>query len=128
MPRGGKRQGRQGKAYPNRTDLNAQAVRTAPSQTYGDAKAQADAQRVVPLPQMREPLSPGPVTATPLNAPTARPTEPLTAGMPMGPGPGPGVMMPAVDPTVETLRAAVMQFSTPGALALLEKLSARESR
>lgn len=63
-------------ANPQRTDLNngaVQPVTTATGQQYGEAKAQADAQRAVPLPA--------------LGAPTARPDEPIHAGMNSGPGP-----------------------------------------
>lgn len=106
MPRGGRREGRPGKAYAARTDL--QAVKVAPSKQYGQAAAQAAAQRAVPLAGA---TSPGPMptggapaagapaprpmpgvmpgAVTPLDAPTQRPSEPLTAGMPMGPGAGP---------------------------------------
>lgn len=77
---GGKRVGRQGEAYGQRSDLNAQPVRTVPGQTYGKQAAQAAAQQVVPLPEA-PPL-------TPLGAPSARPNEPVTAGAPLGAGPG----------------------------------------
>jgi hypothetical protein len=84
MPgRGGPRRGQQGKSYPNRSDLNAQPVRTAPSQHYGDAAASAAAQAAVPLAQT-------PVLG--LNAPSTRPGEHVMAGAPQGPGPGPDVL------------------------------------
>lgn len=41
----------------------------------------------------------------PLDAPTQRPNEPLTAGLPSGPGPGPGALA-APDPLVKA--AAVL--------------------
>lgn len=59
-----------------------QRVQTASGQQYGQAKAQEDAQAVVPLPQMQEPR------AQPGEAPFARPSErpgelvTATAGMP----------------------------------------------
>lgn len=105
--RGGRRTGTPGKAYSNRSDLRstgtplpAQAVT---GQTYGKAQQQIDAQRVVPL---RTPSGPPPGgTATPAagaappvappgslgppTGPTARPGEPVTAGIAMGPGAGP---------------------------------------
>lgn len=120
MPRGGRRSGRPGVAYTNRTDLN-QPVRTAPSQTYGDAAAQERAQRAIPLPQQAGPTR-EPFTPTPLNAPSYRPTEPITAGMAVGAGPGPSVLAPSIDPVVETLKAAYQAFPTPGVMALIEAL------
>jgi hypothetical protein len=96
--RGGARLGKPGVAYGNRTDLNAQPVRTAPGQPYGAAKAQADAQRQMPLPQL-PPAAAAPAPGVPsstgapelvgLYAPTMRPDEPVQAGLPIGPGEGP---------------------------------------
>lgn len=105
MPRGGKRSGKPGTAYSNRSDLT-QAPSAAPGQTYGTATAQLQAQKVAPLPQQAGPPPPaagsapgvaqapgaapaGPMPGAlgPLNRPTERPGEPLTAGMPLGPGP-----------------------------------------
>lgn len=80
--RGGYRQGTPGVAYPQRTDLNEdrQPVRVASGQPYGQRQAQEAAQRAVPLPA-------APPVA--FDRPTEYPTEPLTAGLPVGPGPGP---------------------------------------
>lgn len=80
--RGGRRTGTPGVAYTNRTDLNTnrQPVTATPSKEYGQRAAQEQAQRMIPLPQMAPPPA--------LNAPTARPQEPITAGVPIGPGPG----------------------------------------
>ncbi len=90
MPRGGPRSGRPGQAYSNRTDLNA-SPRLAPTanqgQTYGTAKAQIDA-------QVNVPMGPPP---TAINAPTARPGEPVQSGLSLGPGPGPE-SIPALTP------------------------------
>jgi len=68
-----------GAGYPNRTDIAAQPVRAAGGQPYGRRGAQEAAQRAVPLPQARE-------LPTPLHAPSQRPDEPVTAGIPVGPG------------------------------------------
>jgi hypothetical protein len=90
MPRGGSRNGKPGASYSNRSDLNAQPVRTATNQPYGQAGQQQAAQRAIPLPtQGGAPVGPQPA---PLNASTQRPNEPLTAGIPTGPGPGPEVL------------------------------------
>lgn len=80
---GGARQGQQGKSYPQRSDLNAQAVRTAPSQPYGAAASQAAAQQAVPMAQT-------PVLG--LNAPSQRPGEHVMTGAPQGPGAGPEIL------------------------------------
>lgn len=115
MPRGrgGARLGRPGESYTNRTDLN-QPIRTAPSTSYGEATAQEEAQRAIPLPQMAPP-DPGP-----FNRPTDRPAEPLTAGVPMGPGPDQTDIQ--FDPVAETLRAAFSAQPTPEIARLLERL------
>jgi len=82
--------------YPNRTDLNNPAkklpVTTAPGQTYGEAGAQRRAQQAVPMgapqpPQVQQQQR-QPLPVTPLTAPTERPDEPITAGNPLGAGPG----------------------------------------
>lgn len=111
MPRtfdhGGVRQGAQGKTYSNRTDLNGsstQPIRTAPSQQYGQGVQQIQAQQAIPLPnsQVMPPqplassLSSGPLPGElpSLNAPTARPGEPVTHGSSSGPGGGPEALTP----------------------------------
>lgn len=132
MPRarGGRRQGQPGKTYPNRTDV-AQAPRAAPSKTYGEGEASLRAQRAVPLPGNSPAAQaaavpagrPAPVPgSSPFDRSTDRPAEPLTSGMAMGAGPGPSASMPAVDPVVETLRAAYRAFPNESIAALLEAL------
>lgn len=101
MPRGGRRAGTPGRSYSNRSDLNQ--TRTLPvaripnQDTYGDQAAQIRAQKSVPVVTRGVPAGGGssspPVTATgtpliPLDAPTTRPNEPLTAGVDIGAGPG----------------------------------------
>jgi len=95
----------------------AQAVQSVPGQRYGEGVQSAALQQAVPLPnnQAGTAVSPSPAQpATPvptqptaadryaaqvaaakmtagaglLNAPTSNPTEPVTAGLPLGPGPG----------------------------------------
>lgn len=115
MPRGrgGQRQGTPGTQYANRTDLQSAepvAVKAAPGQTYGQATAQIAAQKQVPVaappaPAASPPSQPAPGGAAPnagvlahtspepgelpFTGPSNRPNEPLTAGLPQGPGPGP---------------------------------------
>ena len=91
------------KARPNRTDMLAQPVKTPTGGKYGAAKQSQQAQQAVPLAQ--QPTGPAPVDMgqvlpqaqafqmpVGLNAPTARPDEPLTHGMMGGPGAGPEVL------------------------------------
>lgn len=97
MPRarhGGRRQGTPGQAYGNRTDLNQnrQPIRVASGQEYGARQAQVAAQKAVPLPAPPVPASPpapAPGSFGAFNRPTEFPDEPLTAGLPVGPGAGP---------------------------------------
>ena len=94
MPRGGNRQGQQGKAYSNRSDLNpALKPQAIQGGQYGSVKAQIDSQKAVPmasapLPVQGQPTSPvgQPFPApqaplTPLDAPTQRPDEHLMTGV-----------------------------------------------
>src|SRR5271154_4579072 len=98
-----------GRTGPNRTDLmrpSPEPITTAPGQTYGEAAQQQLAQRAAPM--GAAPLAgSGPVSSTPapgvpsalpgapmvgqngpLTRPTERPNEPVTHGLPMGPGAG----------------------------------------
>lgn len=109
MARGGERQGRPGQAYSNRTDLN-QPVRTGPSQEYGERAALERQQQAMPLPQRR--------SVPPINRPTERPNEPVTAGLPVGPGPGPR-MDTAVDP-LDKLKAIYRAHPVEGIRRIIE--------
>jgi hypothetical protein len=103
MPRtgkGGARQGAEGTAYSNRTDLNVPKM-TVPGQEYGMAGQQMAAQSAVPMgsapmPQIAAPAPQAQAGPMPGSLPhlesTQRPNEPVTAGLPFGPGPGPEVL------------------------------------
>lgn len=134
--RGGPRTGTPGQTYTNRSDLNAhQPVTTAPGQIYGAATQQADAQRQMPLPgpglAAQAPLGPGgpsgplPGSLGALHDPTQRPDEPVTHGLPSGPGAGPEVLGGQPDPTVNVLRGLYAAFPTPDVAALLNEAYAR---
>jgi hypothetical protein len=90
MPRGGARQGTPGKGYSNRTDLMASMKPPAPGQVNPTA---AGGMTAAPQrPQQGAPSGmpmPSPDDTPMLNDPTAYPDEPVTAGLPVGPGPGP---------------------------------------
>lgn len=76
-----------------------QPIQVAPGSTYGEAQQLAQMQQQIPLPQQgpsldaaamdqamaAEPPMPGGLFGTA----SARPSEPLTAGLPLGAGPGP---------------------------------------
>lgn len=99
MPRGGRRGGAQGVKYPNRSDLRTGPLPVSAPQglPYGDRQKLVAAQRAVPMGPAPTPglsaqpvPAPGPVPgANPLIAPTQRPNEPITHGLPIGPGAGP---------------------------------------
>jgi hypothetical protein len=78
MPRkrGGARQGTPGKAYSNRTDLMSNYDQQAASPAAGGIQAPA-------MPMVTPDDSPN------LTDPTQYPDEPITAGLSIGPGPGP---------------------------------------
>ena len=86
------------KQYPNRSDLRNPskklAAQAAPGQTYGEAGKQIAAQQQVPMAPQPQPAvaqpqpveRPRPGQFGPLDRPTDRPNEPVTAGAPFGPG------------------------------------------
>lgn len=116
--------------FPGRTDLAIPKV--APGQPYGAAATQAAALRAVPSPSsgpVGEP-QPTPVNVVPLDAPTQNPNEPVTAGAPFGPGPGPEALGPAAqammgrpNDTVRQEVAALYRVNpNPDLLRLIELL------
>lgn len=133
MPRGGRRAGKTGKSYPNRSDLNT----AAPSKTYGDRVAQERAMAQMPVapppssagagspppPAGGGSLGPPPVSLPPINRPTDRPGEPLTRGLSSGPGAGPESLQSQqmFDPLDAELRALYLRFPNPELRSLLEE-------
>ncbi len=80
-----------------------QPVMVASGQAYGQRQAQVEAQQAVPLPALAQPQPGGwqqALTAAQqmvppgqgFAAPTARPGEPITAGLAVGAGPGPEIL------------------------------------
>lgn len=122
MPRGGPRSGSPGRAYPNRADLNQNRqlpASAAAGQPYGQRQAQLDSQAAVPM--AAPPAFPAPGSLGPLDAPTARPGEPLTTGAPVGPGPGPeALQLPGVD-ALDELRALYQRFPTEELRQIIEE-------
>jgi hypothetical protein len=85
----------------------------APGRAYGERQKAERALQAVPIQPANQPVdfaqileaakrSPQPNGGL-LNQPTARPNEPVTAGLSTGPGPGPEVLGPA-DPDLANLR------------------------
>lgn len=114
MPRKRRTQpGTSGGNYANRTDLT-QPVRVGTGAPYGQRQELETAQQQAPLPQQAPPgqiQDPALVAAlghnfapAPLNAPTDRPYEPITHGLPIGPGAGPEVMQQAGGTTAQRMR------------------------
>lgn len=121
---GGRRVGTPGKQYPNRSDLSTQRVQAMPSRQYGSGARQERAQQAVPLPQ-ENPLPPPGDPTVAINAPTARPDEPITAGMPFGPGPGPEAMPQpgiTVDNAAAIVRGLYQQYQYPELLDIVREL------
>lgn len=87
--------------FSQRTDAPGQPIRDLPNPEYGEATAYREQQKAAPLAQApgtprmdMPPVSPGPATPSsasaplsPLFAPSQRPDEPITAGVPFGAGP-----------------------------------------
>ncbi len=152
MPRGGKRYGTPGKAYGNRSDLRVPNMQ-APSPQYGVRAQQQAAQRAVPIAAPATDVPPPPTApaggaapagaggalggggalpvlpgqVTPLDAPTERPDEPVTAGVPLGPGPGPEALGPlgapgSPDDEVMALRAAYAAYPSEELRQILERI------
>ncbi len=113
---------------PNRTDLMAkQAIKTPTGLPYGEHQQLDAAQRAIPLPNENAPV-PAPNDSLPaaleaagqmnppgggLGQPSERPNEPVQAGLPSGPGPGPSPVFPM---QVNTLGGLLNQLAAqPGA-------------
>lgn len=117
MARGGARQGTPGRSYSNRTDLN---VSRAPAAGTATPAAGGLGQ-----PAAAPAAWKAPEDVPKLDDPTARPDEPVTAGLESGPGAGPealGRLGPS--PAARTLQAAYLAFPTPElarTLALLRR-------
>lgn len=132
---GGARQGNPGKPHPNRSDLRAQKVAVPKSAEYGQSERLRRAQQAVPLagpPQAPAPAPPAPGAAPApppgpmageqgdLLRPTERPGEPVTAGVPFGPGPM--GTQPGPDPVLAQLQAYYSVFPTQDLADLIEDL------
>lgn len=122
MARGGRRVGTPGKAYSNRTDMH-QPIQVAPGGEYGSATALKQGQQVVPLPTANvvappssqvqaAPVAPGDIN---FEAPTQRPNEPVTNGLPVGAGQGPEALGIGVGPNDPATLLRSMYVNIPQA-------------
>lgn len=108
----------------------AQKIQAAPGQGYGQAKQQEDAQRAVPLPdrfnQTVESAAAMKPPAGGLLAPSARPNEPITAGLGARPQPA---RNPGVNPDAASLAKQLPLLeaiaSQPGATVSMRNLVRR---
>ena len=138
--RGGAREGTVGQAYANRSDLNGgkMPISAAKNQEYGEAGAQRAAQGVVPMgtpvvstaPPQMAPQAP---SAAPMAAPSAplakpgslpylgptnRPGEPVTHGLPFGPGDGPTQVAAPLNPISHSFQNMGSALASPSLMEL----------
>ena len=124
----------------NRTDLTQEPVTAATGQEYGEASAQRQAEAAVPIGSTPTDAPPADMTAdtTPRPAPkpqvqpgtlpwlhpTNRPDEPVTTGLPFGPGAGPEALHsppPLVSDTLASLAASPHASASVAAMAAVAK-------
>jgi len=114
MPRGGRRQGTQGKAYANRTDLAVD---------YG-SQGNPAAGGMQPVAQQAPFIGADQVPN--IGDPTAFPNEPVTTGLMGGPGDGPDAMPPMppspTDPVRQILQALILSNPNPDLVRALARL------
>jgi len=132
--RGGPRAPTPGRTYANRTDLGSQPASAPPGLEYGARKRLLEAQGAQPMagstsgavasrggPPLAQRLAPGEVPS--LDAPSAHPDEPVTAGLASGPGPGPESMtVGAYGPeSLSLLRLVYSRFPSEDIRRLIEQ-------
>lgn len=108
--------------YARRTDKGStQPARDITGGGYGEAKAMEEIQTAAPMsatPGIQRPQ----VT---LSAPSQRPEEPIEAGSPFGPGPGPEVLPMApsgADETAAVIRQLAQLYPDPDLVRLVQRL------
>ncbi len=133
--------------YPQRVDVAArQPVRAPTGMPYRQNQQLRNAQRAVPLPQAPPPPQmQGGVEdpqsrlvqalqdargisydETPFDADSQRPGEPLTAGVNMGPGPGPEVLGLRTNPRVASVLAALARDTGDATMAELARIASAQ--
>ena len=140
MPRGGRRTGKPGANYGNRSDLQtgprALPVTSAPAAQYGQATELADAQRAVPMAsgplptqnvtQAAQQFQPPPVI--PISQGTLNPNEHVTTGMNAGIGPAQPTQAVQSSPILAgvALLNALGEHATPETKAIRDALTAAQ--
>ena len=120
-------------ALSRRTD--GQGAKYMAGGEYGEGQEMMDLQTSAPMskapaqPRMRRPRGGGQVveegmSPTPLFAPTERPDEPITAGAPFGPGPGPATSAPPPTSFASTL-AKLLPYDSDGSISRLYQTALR---
>jgi len=103
------------------TQDNTQAVRRIPGMPYGEQQALTQQQQAAPLPKdttpQAQPAMRRPIPQMDVFAQTQRPSEPVTSGLPFGPGVGPTA--PVSDDPDMLLRAIYSVYPDPLLLRLL---------
>ena len=111
-----------------RTD--GQGARYMAGGEYGEGQEMMDLQTSAPMskapeqPRMRRPRGGGQVVEegmrpTPLFAPTERPNEPITAGAPFGPGPGPSAAPTYSPASLTATLQKLLPYDSSGAIRRL---------
>lgn len=119
-------------ALSRRTD--GQGAKYMAGGEYGEGQEMMDLQTSAPMskapaqPRMRQPRSGRQVVEegmrpTPLFAPTERPDEPITAGAPFGPGPGPTQSSQPAQTVAESI-AKFLPYDDTGTIERLYRLAA----
>ena len=119
-------------ALSQRTD--GQGAKYMAGGQYGEGQEMMDLQTSAPMskapaqPRMRQPRSGRQVveegmSPTPLFAPTERPDEPITAGAPFGPGPGPTQSSQPAQTVAESI-AKFLPYDDTGTIERLYRLAA----
>ena len=100
---------------------NTQAVRRMPGVAYGEQQALTEQQQAAPLPKdtlpQAQPRAARPMPQVDVFAETQRPNEPVTSGLPFGPGVGSNE--PIADDPDMLLRAIYSVYPDPLLLRLL---------
>lgn len=106
-------------AMSERTDLNVsqQPARYISGLPQGQGQATYDQQTAAPMAAVNDVAM---VPVTELTAPTGRPSEPITAGVDFGPGPGSEVInLPNTQPTVLSVLRQIAQNDPTGETDLI---------
>jgi hypothetical protein len=127
--RGGARTGSIGGQYPNRSDLRG--AKPFQGQPYGTATQQAQSLQAVPVtgqPDLSSAIAgaavPPPGSLGAFNRPTET-ANPVTHGLPSGPGGGPEVLAMGQDGSLAQLKAIYLAFPNPDLRALIEQAEGR---